>query len=216
MTPKLDRAREAVAQFLKTSNPGDEFFLVVFSDSAKVVVPFTSSESDIRKQLAFSTPHGRTALLDALFLSMHEMKHARNSRKALIIISDGGDNASRYTLRELKNLIREADVQIHAIAILGPAGYRGRLADEMAGPALLGEIAGQTGGLLFEADEPSELPGIASKIGVALRNQYTLGYSPPNLEHDGKYHRVKVKLVEHKGDPRLRLSWRLGYYAPGP
>src|SRR5207247_7850441 len=110
--------------------------------------------------------------------------------------------------------VREGDVQIFAIGILEPLGPRGQTSEELGGPELLSEIASQTGGRLFEVHNVNELPEIASKIGVALRNTYMLGYAPVNLRRDGKYHRVQLKLANPKGAPRLRASWRLGYYAP--
>jgi VWFA-related protein len=110
--------------------------------------------------------------------------------------------------------VKEADVQIYAIGIFEPAGNRGRTPEELAGPTLLSEIAEQTGGRQYPAESVNELPDIAAKIGVELRNQYILGYAPQNREHDGKYRRVQVKLVPPRGLPPLRASWRLGYYAP--
>jgi VWFA-related protein len=142
------------------------------------------------------------------------MKKAKNPRKALLVISDGGDNNSRYTESEIRNLVKEGDVQIYAIGIYEPAGSRGRTVEETNGPALLTELAGQTGGRQYQVENLSELPDIAAKIGVELRNQYILGYSPNNMEHDGKYRHVKVTLVQPRGLPPLRPFWRLGYYAP--
>ncbi len=214
MGAKLRKSREAAAQFLKTSNPEDEFFLVKFSDRPELVIAFTHDGEEIQNRLAFTQSKGRTALLDAIYLALHEMKKARNPRKALLIISDGGDNSSRYTQGEIKNLVREADVQIYAIGIFEPIHSRGRTAEELAGPSLLSEIAEQTGGRHFPVENVNELPDIAAKIGIELRNQYILGYSPTNQQRDGKYRRVQVRLVQPKGLPPLRAFWRLGYYAP--
>ncbi len=214
MGAKLRKSREAAAQFLKTANPEDEFFLVQFSERPELTVGFTHESEEIQNRLAFTQSKGRTALLDAVYLALHEMKKARNPRKALLIISDGGDNSSRYTESEIKNLVREADVQIYAIGIFEPIASRGRTAEELAGPSLLSEIAEQTGGRHFPVENVNELPDIAAKIGIELRNQYVLGYSPSNQQKDGKYRRVQVKLVQPKGLPPLRAFWRLGYYAP--
>jgi len=214
MGAKLRKSREAVAQFLKTTNPEDEFFLIQFSDRPELVLPFTQEPEEIQNRLAFTQSKGRTALLDAIYLALHEMKKARNPRKAILIVSDGGDNSSRYTESEIKNLVREADVQIYAIGIFEPIASRGRTAEELAGPGLLSEIAEHTGGRHFPVENVNELPDIAAKIGIELRNQYILGYSPTNRQKDGKYRRVQVKLVQPKGLPPLRAFWRLGYYAP--
>jgi Ca-activated chloride channel family protein len=214
MGPKLRSSREAVAQFFKTANPEDEAFLVEFHDTANLVVGFTNSLEDIQNHLQFTPPKGMTALLDAIYLGLHEMKKARNPRKALLIISDGGDNNSRYTESEIRNLVKEGDVQIYAIGIYEPAGSRSRTVEESNGPALLTELADQTGGRQYQVENLSELPDIAAKIGMELRNQYLLGYSPQNQERNGKYRHVEVKLVQPHGMPLLRAFWRMGYNAP--
>lgn len=214
MGDKLKKSREAVAQLLKTSNPNDEFFLVEFNNRAELVVSLTKQSEEIQNRLVFTQSKGQTALLDAIILSMNEMRKAHNPRKALVIISDGGDNSSRYTISEVKNRVREADVQIYAIGILELAFDRGRTPEELAGPELLNGIAEQTGGRFFEAGNLNQLPDIASKIGAALRNQYVLGYAPSIVRNDGKYHHIHLKLVRLKGWPSLRAYWRLGYYAP--
>ncbi len=214
MGSKLEKSRQAVAQFFKTANPEDEFFLVEFNDRADLVIKFTTALEEIQNRLTFTQSKGKTALLDAVYLGLHEMKNAKNPRKALLIISDGGDNNSRYTETEVKNLVREADVQIYAMGIFEPTSTRGRTSEEMGGPSLLSEIAEQTGGRHFPVENLNELPNIAEKIGIELRNQYIIGYSPKNQERNGKYRRVQVKLVQPRGLPPLRAFWRLGYYAP--
>jgi Ca-activated chloride channel family protein len=214
MGAKLQKSRAAVAQFLKTANPEDEFSLVEFSDRARLTVHFTGQGNEIQSRLMFVQSKGRTALLDAIYLSLDEMRRARHPRKAILIVSDGGDNCSRYTIREVKNRVREADVQIYSIGIEEPLGARGRSPEELAGPALLDEIASLSGGRLYEVEDLNELPDIAAKIGTALRNQYMLGFSPSELKRDGKYHRIEVKLDRPKGMPPLRASFRTGYFAP--
>jgi VWFA-related protein len=214
MGSKLEKSRQAVSQFFRTTNPEDEFFLVEFNDRPELVSPFTTSLEEIQNKLTFTQSKGRTALLDAVYLGLHTMKKGRNARKALLIISDGGDNSSRYTESEIKNLVREADVQIYAIGIFESGAARGRTAEELAGPGLLQEISEQTGGRAFAVDNLNELPDIAAKIGIELRNQYLLGYTPANSTRDGKYRKVTVKLVQPRGLPPLKAFWRLGYYAP--
>jgi VWFA-related protein len=214
MGSKLQKSRQAAAQFFKAANPDDEFFLVQFNDRPELSFGFTTNTEDIQNRLTFTQSKGRTALLDAIYLALHEMKKARNPRKALLVLSDGGDNSSRYTESEIKNLVREADVQIYAIGIFEPVHARGRTAEELSGPGLLGEVAEQTGGRHYPVENLNDLPDIAAKIGIELRNQYVIGYTSTNLERDGKYRRVKVKLVQPRGLPPLRAFWRLGYYAP--
>jgi Ca-activated chloride channel family protein len=214
MGAKLQKSREAVAQLLKTSNPEDEFFLVQFNDRPELAWGFTHDPEEIQNRLTFIESKGRTALLDSVYLAINQMKKAHNPRKALVVISDGGDNSSRYTETEIKNLVREADVQIYAIGIFEPLAARGRTAEELAGPSLLSEIAEQTGGRHFPVENLNELPDIAERIGYELHNQYVLFYSSTNAAKDGKYRHVQVKLVQPKGLPPLRAYWRLGYYAP--
>ena len=214
MGSKVQKARQAASQFFKTSNPEDEFFLVQFNDRPQLTMPFTVETEEIQNRLAFTNPKGRTALLDALYLAMEHMKKARNPRKAILVLSDGGDNSSRYTQSEVKNLVREADVKVYAIGIFEPVAARGRTAEELGGPSLLSELAEQTGGRHFPVENPNELPDVAAKIGIELRNQYVLGYTPLNQSKDGKYRRVKVQLVQPRGLPPLRAAFRSGYYAP--
>lgn len=214
MGSKLRRSREAVTQFLKTANPEDEFFLVTFNDRPELAVPFTANTEDLQNRLLFTDSKGRTALLDGVYMAMNEMKRAKNPRKALLIISDGGDNSSAYTETEVKAAVREADVQIYAIGIFEPLGSRGRTPEEAGGPGLLNDITESTGGRHFAVENPAELPDVAAKIGLELRYQYVLGYSPKNKERDGKYRRVQVKLVNTKGMPPLKPHFRPGYNAP--
>jgi VWFA-related protein len=214
MGAKLQKARQAAAQFFKTANPEDEFFLITFNDRPELVMPFTHETQDIQSRLTFTQAKGRTALLDGVYMAFNHMKKAKNARKAILILSDGGDNSSRYTETEIRNLVREADVQIYAIGIFEPIGARGRTAEELGGPGLLSELAEQTGGRHFPVENVNELPDIAAKIGIELRNQYVIGYTPANQERDGKYRRVTVKLVQPRGFPQLKPFWRQGYYAP--
>ncbi len=214
MGPKLQKSRMAAAEFFKTSNPNDEYFLAEFNDRPKLVVPFTHDVEELQNSLTFTSSKGRTALLDAVYLAMNHMHKAHNPRKALLVISDGGDNSSRYTESEIKNAVREADVQVYAIGIVEPMATRGRTAEELNGPNLLAQLAEQTGGRAFQVENINELPDVAAKIGVELRNQYLLGYSPTNKTKDGKYRHVQVKLVQPRGLPPLKAYYRLGYYAP--
>jgi Ca-activated chloride channel homolog len=214
MGNKLRKARLAASAFFRTADPDDEFFLVEFNDTPRLLVPFTADPEEIQNQLTFTQSRGRTALLDAMMLAMHEMKNSSKKRKALLIISDGGDNCSRYTETEVRNAVRESDLLIYAIGIFEPYGSRGRSPEELAGPGLLNDLAEQTGGRQFPVEDLSELPDIAAKIGIELRNRYVLGYSPTDQQRDGRYHHVQVKVVPPHGLPPLRAYWRLGYYAP--
>ncbi|HEY2017757.1 MAG TPA: VWA domain-containing protein [Bryobacteraceae bacterium] len=209
MGDKLKRSRMAAREFFRTANPEDEFFLVEFDNAPRLEVPLTADTGRIESQLVFSRSRGSTALLDAIYLALHEMKKSKRNKKALLIISDGGDNHSRYTVTEVQNVVRESDTLIYAIGVFGG----GSTMEEYGGPSLLSHIAEETGGRLYEAN-PVELPDIALKIGIDLRNRYVLGYSPGDQQRDGRYHTVQVMVVPPRGLPKLRAHWRTGYFAP--
>jgi Ca-activated chloride channel family protein len=214
MGAKLQKSRQAVAQFMKTANPQDEFSLIQFNNRPEIVQGFTKETEEIQNRLTFTEAKGNTALLDAVYLAMNQMKKARNPRRTILLISDGGDNSSRYTETEVMNAVREADVQIYAIGIFEPSRPWGRTLEELKGPRLLSEIAEQTGGKHFEVDNLVELVDVAAKIGIELRNEYVLGYSPKNAARDGKYRRVLVRLAKTTGLPPFKAMFRTGYYAP--
>src|SRR5262245_38438480 len=200
MGPKLQKSRQAAAAFFRTANTEDEFFLIEFNDSPKLSVPLTRNVEEIQNRLTFSQSKGKTALPDAIMLAMTEMKKSKKNRKALLIISDGGDNSSRYTEAEVRNMVRENDVLLYAIGIYEGAGGRSRTPEESAGPGLMTELCEQTGGRHLPADA-AELPDIAAKIGVELRNRYVLGYVPQNRVRDGRYRQLLVKIIAPKGLP---------------
>ena len=214
MGDKLRTSRQAAIQFLKTMNPQDEAFLIQFSDKAELVSGFTNQSGEIQNKLLAVQPGGLTAMLDAAELALREMKKAKNPRKAILIVSDGGDNNSRYTSAEIESLVREADVQVYAMGIFEPTIFLGLSKEEISGPKLLSELAEQTGGRAFTASDPYDLPSVAARIGIELRNQYVLAYTPKNQDKDGKYRRVEVKVSEPRGISNLKVRWRLGYYAP--
>jgi Ca-activated chloride channel homolog len=211
MSDKMEKSREAVVEFFKTANPQDEFFMITFSDKPEVLSDFTESIEDIQGKLVYSIPKGKTALLDAIYLGMNKMKQAKHQKKALLIISDGGDNNSRYTENEIKSMIKESDVQIYAIGIFDISP---RTEEERLGPSMLSEVTDVTGGRTFTIDNVNELADVASKIGIELRNQYVLGYRPTHPAHDGKWKKIKVKLLPPKGLPPLHVYAKTGYYAP--
>jgi Ca-activated chloride channel homolog len=214
MADKLGKAKEAAIQFFKTANPQDEFFLVGFNERAELLSPFTNSIEDLQGRI-FSVPaKGRTALLDAVYLGLSEMKGAHHAKRALLIISDGGDNSSRYNEKDIKRLVREADTQLYSIGIFDPFEYRSRTPEELNGPSLLSEVTELTGGRSFSVEDINELPDIAAKIGMELRNQYVLGYRPSNKSHDARWRKIKIKLRAPKGLPPLTAYAKTGYYAP--
>ena len=214
MSNKVGKAREAAVQFFKTANPQDEFFLVSFNERAELTSSFTNSVEDLQSRMMLTAPKGRTALLDAIYLGLSQMRGAHNAKRALLILSDGGDNHSRYNESDIKRLVREADTQLYAIGIFDPLGYRNRTPEELGGPSLLGEVTEMTGGRVFAVEKLDELPDIATKIGMELRNQYVLGYRPSNKAHDARWRKLKIKLRAPKGLPPLSVYSKTGYYAP--
>jgi Ca-activated chloride channel family protein len=211
MSDKLNRARKSIIQFLQTSNPQDEFFVIGFNDRPALVEDFTSDVDNIEARLLSVQSGHRTALLDAIYFGLNKMKQARYQRKALLIVSDGGDNHSRFTEGEVRSMVRESDVQIYSIGIFDAyAATR----EEQLGPLLLHDISAETGGQLFRVDDVGEMGDIASKISAELRNEYVLGYTPGSTKRNGKWRKLKVKLEPPPGLPQLSVHARTGYYAP--
>ena len=213
MADKIEKSRLAAVQFFRTANPQDEFLLINFNDRAQLASSFTGSVEELQNHLMFTAARGETALLDGIYLGLSEMKGAHNTKKALLIISDGGDNHSRYTETDIRKYAREADVQIYAIGLYEPGG--GPTTEEQLGPALLSDLTQMTGGRTFGVASLKDLPDIATKISMELRNQYVVGYRPSDHAHDGKWRKIKVKLRPPKGLPPLTVYAKTGYYAPG-
>jgi len=204
----LREMRHAASQFFKTSNPGDEFCLVELSSSAEVAVPLTDNAAEVDYKLMSTKGGGSTALLDGVYLGLNEVRKSKNLRKALVIISDGGDNHSRYTQGEVKNAIQESDVLIYAIGTFGN-GAGSNYSDQV----VLKNMTEQTGGRMFPA-VGMPLGDFADKIVIDLRNRYMLGYTPSDAKRDGRYHHISVKLDPPRGLPKIQAHWRTGYYAP--
>jgi Ca-activated chloride channel homolog len=212
MSSKFVRARKALTEFLRTSNPLDEFFVVGFNDRPSVIVDYTSDPDDVEARMVMLKPENRTALIDAVYLGIDHLRQARYERKALLVISDGGDNRSRYTEGELRKVVRESDVQIYSIGIFDSYAPT---QEEVLGPELLKEICEMTGGRLFNVGgDVSDLQDVATRISAELRNEYVIGYTPSEVKHDGNWRKLKVRLVPPPGLPQLTVHFRQGYYAP--
>ncbi len=212
MSSKFVRARKALTEFLRTSNPQDEFFVVGFNDRPAVIVDYTSDPDDVEARMVMLKPENRTALIDAVYLGIDHLRQARYERKALLIISDGGDNRSRYTEGELRRVVRESDVQIYAIGIFDSYAPT---TEEQLGPELLKDICEMTGGRMFNVGgDVSDLQDVATRISAELRNEYVIGYTPSEVKHDGNWRKLKVRLVPPPGLPQLTVHFRQGYYAP--
>jgi len=211
MANKVIRARDSILEFMKTSNPQDEFFVVGFNDRPELIEDFTSSTDEIDARLSTVKAGHRTALLDAIYFGLNKMKQAKYERKALLVVSDGGDNRSRYTEGEVRSVVRESGVQIYSIGLFDPYAAT---TEERMGPLLLNDICDETGGRLFRVDDIAEMGDIATKISSELRHEYVLGYKPSDEKRDGKWRKVKVRLVPPAGLPPLTVHARNGYYAP--
>jgi Ca-activated chloride channel family protein len=215
MRNKMAKASEAASEFFKYANQEDEFFLVEFNGRARLTVPFTRNWSDITAQIAAAKPSGMTAMLDGIHLATDQMKqHAKHTRRALIVVSDGGDNFSRRNLRELKSTLIEANVQVYSLGVFDHDYQIRHTPEERNGPSLLDQVALDTGGRTYPVSLDA-LPEIGAQIARELRNQYVLGYSPATLSRDGKYHRVDLKLALPNAEMALRAYYRQGYFAPG-
>ncbi|MFP5275631.1 MAG: VWA domain-containing protein [Acidobacteriota bacterium] len=211
MTSKLVRAKESILQFIKTANPEDEFFVIGFNDRPELIEDFTSSVEDIQARLATVHSGHRTALLDAIYYGIAKMRQARHQRKALLVVSDGGDNRSRFTEGEVRAKVRESDVQIYAMGIFDPYAPT---PEERMGPELLNSLCEDSGGRMYQVEDIDELSDIAEKISTDLRNQYVIGYRPRDLARDGKWRKLRVKVTPPPGLPPLTVYARTGYYAP--
>ena len=211
MQPKMERAVDAAAAFFRAANPEDEFFLVEFNERPRLALGFAQDTGPISQWIAHARPFGRTSLFDAIGLALKQLKKAKYYRRALVVLSDGGDNRSRLTLSEIKNLVMESDAQLYAMGIYGT---RMATREEMNGPHLLDQLAGVTGGSHFRVDNLEDLPKVSARIAYEMRNQYVLGYSPSNDTLDGKFRRVRVAFVPAYETQRFRLHYRTGYYAP--
>ena len=211
MTNKIDMAREALGEFFKNANPEDDYFVLSFANRPELVAGTTQSIENIQSKLALAVPHGNTALLDAIYVGLSRLRNARYKRRALLVLSDGGDNHSRYDEKEIKKLVQEADVEIYAIGIFDSIF---KTYEEWAGKRLLTEISEETGGRTVTVDDLGKLPEIAATISRELRNQYVLGYRPKNFGRDGEWRKIRIQLTRSLNDTPLQIYYRRGYQAP--
>jgi Ca-activated chloride channel family protein len=210
MRDKFRISREAPTQLFKQLNGDDESFLITVSDRAQLRKDFTSDFQELQNSLLFVDPNGTTSLLDGVYMGLQQLKKAHNPRKALIVVSDGGDNNSRYTLHELTALAAESDTQIFAICLYDNP----KTQEEEEGPALLTRLAQSSGGINYLIRDVNEMCVAFSKVGITLHNQYVLGYYPPDDAPSGKYRKITVQLVVPAGLPRLHIFSRNGYFVP--
>jgi Ca-activated chloride channel homolog len=212
MHNKMNQSSEAVASFMHCANAADEFFLVQFNEKPRLTVPFTADSGNILDQVGRTRPFGRTSLLDAIHVALVQMKSARNQRKAILILSDGGDNHSRFSRGEIRDAVLESDVQLYAIGIFEQTDPHKLTPEERGGPQLLSALADHSGGQLYTVGNLDDLAATGARIGNELRTQYLIGYFSSNPVRDGKYRHIGLKLDVPRTD--LRASYRRGYYPP--
>jgi len=205
MADNILAAKNSIARFLEQGDPEDEYFLVTFNETSRLAQDYTNRRENVQNAISISEAKGRTALYDAVYLGLEKMRGARNDKKALIVITDGEDNSSRYTFSELKEFAKESDVQIYVIGERGDLGY---------GQGIINEIVGLSGGRAFFPSSFNQLDYYCDLIHTELRNQYLIGYRPSNRDFDGKWRKIKVKLEPPEGLPRLSVRAREGYLAP--
>jgi Ca-activated chloride channel family protein len=208
---KVKRARDALAHFIQTSHDRDEYFLIAFNSRAQLLIDRTRDGNAVLDKLTFVQTKNNTALYDACYLGVERVQRGTHAKRALLLISDGQDNNSRYTFNELRRVLKESDVVLYAIGILGGSDVGSPLG--MEGQGILDELASVSGGKAFYPRSAAEMDDIFEQIALELRHQYAIGYRPPNFINDGKWHHIKVKLAPPRGLPRLFVRSKEGYYA---
>jgi Ca-activated chloride channel homolog len=204
MQSVVDSVRRAAHQFLYNSNPQDEILAVGFHGRAQLLSPFTHDPRELESQVLWLSSHGMTALFDGIYLGLSSMRDAHNKRRAIVVITDGGENHSRYSQKDIQQFVRESDVQIYFIAMPGT---------DYLGPGMFREMAELTGGRTFDS-RTEAISDLVQKIGIELRHQYVLSYRPGNRARDGRWRKIKLVLRPPKGLPPLQTYYRTGYTAP--
>ncbi len=208
---KIAKARKALEKFINTSHPSDEYYLIAFNNRAQLLLDRTRDGEAVLQKLTLVNPRNNTALYDAVYLGLEKVTRGTHKKKAIMIISDGQDNSSRYNFNEVRRLSKESDVSIYGIGILN--GSDGSSVNGMQGQAFLDELSSVTGGKSFYPNTDVEMDEIFERIALELRHQYSVGYTPNDFKPDGKWHKVKVKVKPPRGLPRLTVRGREGYYA---
>lgn len=212
---KIMRARDALSRFIETSHDRDEYFLIGFNSRAQLLLDKTRDGDAVLNKLTFVETRGQTALYDACYLGVEKVTRGAHEKKAILVISDGQDNNSRYTFNELRRLLKESNVLIYAVGILGGNDPGSSLG--MAGQGILDELASVSGGKAFFPNTTAEMNEIFERIALELRHQYSIGYRPPNFTGDGKWHKLKIKVTPPRGMSRLFVRSKEGYFAtPNP
>ncbi len=208
---KIGKARKALERFIGTSHPSDEYFLIAFNSRAQLLLDRTRDGESVLRKLTLVEPKNNTALYDACYLGIERVTTGTRQKKALLVISDGQDNASRYSFNEVRRLMKESDVTVYAVGIIGGGDSSSALG--MQGQSFLDELTSVTGGKSFYPQTDVEMDEIFERIALELRHQYSVGFTPKDFTPDGKWHKTKVKVNPPRGLPRLTVRSREGYYA---
>ena len=208
---KITQARNALRKFIETSHPSDEYFLIAFNKRAQLLLDRTRDGDAVMDKLTLVKPKDNTALYDAVYLGAERATRGTHQKRAVLLISDGQDNSSRYTFRDVRKFLKESDVTVYSVGIMQGSDYS--RAEGMTGQAYLDELSALTGGKAFFPTSGVEMDEIFEKISLELRHQYSIGFRPENFTNDGKWHKLKVKIKPPRGLPRLTVRTRDGYYA---
>lgn len=212
---KINKARTALSMFILTNHPSDEYFLIAFNSRAQLLLDRSRDGDAVLQKLTLIQPKSQTALYDAVYLGIERVTRGSHQKRAMLIISDGQDNSSRYNFSEVRRLMKESDVVTYAVGIMDHGDAGSPLG--MQGQAFLDEITSVTGGKAFYPQSDVEMDEIFERIALELRHQYSIGYTPKDFQPDGKWRKIKVKVNPPRGLPRLTVRGRDGYYAtPNP
>jgi Ca-activated chloride channel homolog len=202
------RLDAAALSFVRQSNPDDESFVVHFDFDARLSRDFTSQISDLEQSLAASKPFGQTAIYDALILAINHMQKAGRQKKALLLVTDGIDNASKATFSEVLETVKHSQVAIIVVGLLSAA--EGAKAE-----ATLAQLADASGGRAYFPDDVDQARLMMERAAHDLRTQYTIGYVPSDNVHDGTWRSVRVEIIPPPGTKeKLEADYRHGYYRP--
>jgi Ca-activated chloride channel family protein len=214
MRDKIEFVHQAVDEFFQNANPEDDYYVITVSDKPTLVADASQSTNTILAHLAAIEPKGMTALYDSIYLGLNKLRSSRYQRRAMVIVSDGGDNRSRYTLKEIKSVLAESDVLTYSIGIFDDIPIPlFKSIEERWGRKWLDDVTRVSGGRNIPADDRRQIPQIAGLISREMRSQYVLGYHPADGNKDGKWRKISVKLVENPF--QMHVHFKEGYVAPG-
>jgi VWFA-related protein len=200
MKEKFHLSKQTIVEFLHLCPAGDEYLLVTVQDKPELLQTFTSDPEQVAAVMAPVVSKGWTALYDGMYLAIHNLERAPGKERALLVVTDGGDNNSRYTEAEIREMVRESGVRVYTVSILGRSSAMEKISEE-------------SGGRAFQAHKLNELPDLTAKISALLHGEYVLGFPASGHARDGKYHTIKVQVAPPAEVTRFHASWRHGYYS---